>query len=168
MAVLEILRYPDPRLRNTGAAVESVDDPVRQLVDDLLETMYAAPGIGLAAIQVNVMKRVLVVDISDDKSAPVILINPEILTLEGNDIESEEGCLSVPGIYENVKRPERVGLRAFNREGEVFEMEAEGLLATCIQHEVDHLDGKLFVDYLSRLKRHRIRKKAEKQYRASA
>ena len=115
----------------------------------------------------NVAKRVVVIDVSKDRSAPVILLNPEILTLDGDPIESEEGCLSVPGVYENVKRPERVLVRALNRDGEVFEMDAEGLLATCIQHEIDHLDGKLFVDYLSRLKRHRIRKKAEKQSRST-
>ena len=167
MSVLEILHYPDPRLRTTGRKIETVDDAVRTLIDNMLETMYAAPGIGLAAIQVNVAKRVVVIDVSKDRSAPVILLNPEILTLDGDSIESEEGCLSVPGVYENVKRPERVLVRALNRDGEVFEMDAEGLLATCIQHEIDHLDGKLFVDYLSRLKRHRIRKKAEKQSRST-
>ncbi len=168
MAALEILYYPDPRLRSISRAVDSVDDEVRKLVDDMLEIMYATPGIGLAAIQVNVLKRVVVVDVSDDKSQPLALINPEILALEGEEIESEEGCLSVPGIYENVKRPERVRVRALDRNGDTFEMDAEGLLSTCIQHEVDHLDGKLFVDYLSRLKRYRIRKKAEKQHRATA
>lgn len=167
MAALEILHYPDPRLRNISHAVTAVDERVRKLVDDMLETMYAAPGIGLAAIQVNVLQRVVVIDVSDDYCQPLVLINPEILLLEGEEIESEEGCLSVPGIYENVKRPERVHVRALDRNGEIFEIEAQGLLATCIQHEVDHLDGKLFVDYLSRLKRHRIRKKAEKQYRAT-
>lgn len=167
MATLQILHYPDPRLRNVSHAVASVDDGVRKLVDDMLETMYAAPGIGLAAIQVNVLKRVVVVDVSDDHHQPLVLINPEILAQDGEEIESEEGCLSVPGIYENVKRPSHVQIRALDRNGEAFESEAEGLLATCIQHEVDHLDGKLFVDYLSRLKRHRIRKKAEKQYRAA-
>ena len=134
----------------------------------MLETMYAAPGIGLAAIQVNVPKRIVVIDISDDKSDPVVLINPELVSVDGDTIESEEGCLSLPGIYENVKRPERVLVRALDRHRESFELQAQGLLATCIQHEVEHLDGKLFVDHLSRLKRHGIRKKAEKQYRETA
>ena len=167
MAALEILHYPDQRLRKIGRVVEIVDEQVRQLVDDMLETMYAAPGIGLAAIQVNVPKRIVVMDVSDDKRSPLILINPEILALEGDIVESEEGCLSVPGVYENLKRPERVRVRALDKQGETLELEAEGLLGMVIQHEVDHLDGKLFVDYLSRLKRHRIRKKAEKQSRAS-
>ena len=168
MAALEILHYPDPRLRNIGEAVDMVDECVRQLVHDMLDTMYAAPGIGLAAIQVNVPKRVVVIDISDDKSEPLTFINPEILALEGDIVESEEGCLSVPGVYENLKRPERARVRALDTQGQSFELEAEGLLAMVIQHEVDHLDGKLFVDYLSRLKRHRIRKKAEKQTREGA
>ena len=166
MALLEILHYPDPRLRNQAKPVATVDAKVKKLVDDMLETMYAAPGIGLAAIQVNVPKRVIVIDISEDKSAPQVFINPE-LTPEGEVIEAEEGCLSVPGIYESVNRPERVRIQALNREGESFETVADGLLAVCIQHEVDHLDGKLFVDYLSRLKQQRIRKKALK-YRNTA
>ena len=166
MAVLEILHYPDPRLRSTSSAIDTVNNDIRTLIDDMLETMYAAPGIGLAAIQVNVAKRLVVIDVSNDRSSPVILLNPEILALEGSRVESEEGCLSIPGIYENVKRPARALVRALNKDGKEFDMEAEGLLSTCIQHEIDHLDGKLFVDYLSRLKRHRIRKKAEKQSRS--
>ena len=164
MAKLEILHYPDPRLRNTAVQVESVDDNIRSLIDDMLETMYDAPGIGLAATQVNVHKRIIVVDVSDDRSQPVCLINPEIQEEEGG-VETEEGCLSVPGVYENVTRPERIRVTALSREGAAIELAAEGLLAVCIQHEIDHLDGKLFVDYLSRLKRHRIRKKAEKKVR---
>ena len=161
MALLEILHYPDPRLRNQATPVSSVNAEIKKLVDDMLETMYAAPGIGLAAIQVNVPKRVIVIDISEDKSAPQVFINPELIP-DGEVIEAEEGCLSVPGIYETVNRPERVKIQALNREGESFEIVADGLLAVCIQHEVDHLDGKLFVDYLSRLKQQRIRKKALK------
>ena len=161
MALLEILHYPDPRLRNQATPVSSVNAEIRKLVDDMLETMYEAPGIGLAAIQVNVPKRVIVIDISEDKSAPQVFINPELIP-DGEVIEAEEGCLSVPGIYETVNRPERVKIQALNREGESFETVADGLLAVCIQHEVDHLDGKLFVDYLSRLKQQRIRKKALK------
>lgn len=162
MAKLEILHYPDPRLRNHAKPVKNVDEGVRRLVDNMLETMYDAPGIGLAATQVNVARRVIVIDVSEDKSAPFVFINPE-LTPAGEVVEAEEGCLSVPGIYETVNRPERVHVRALDRNGEAFEMDAEGLLAVCVQHEVDHLDGKLFVDYLSRLKQQRIRKKALKQ-----
>ena len=167
MATLEILHYPDPRLRNRCQPVASVTVEVRQLVDDMFETMYAAPGIGLAAIQVNRPQRIVVLDVSEANNEPLALINPEILALDGEEVENEEGCLSVPGIYENVRRPERVKLRALNREGAAFEMEADGMLSVCIQHEIDHLDGKLFVDYLSRLKRQRIRRKAEKQLRSA-
>ncbi len=164
MAKLDILHYPDPRLRNHGAAVEKVDDEIRKLIDDMIETMYEAPGIGLAATQVNVAKRVIVVDISEDKSDPLALVNPEIDERDG-EVETEEGCLSVPGIYETVRRPERIRVTALDRDGKTIEIKAEGLLAVCIQHEVDHLDGRLFVDYLSRLKRQRIKKKAEKGLR---
>lgn len=164
MAKLPILHYPDPRLRNTGQPVEQVDDTIRRLIDDMFETMYAAPGIGLAAIQVNVPKRIIIMDVSDTKTTPYCFINPQILACEG-EFEMEEGCLSLPGIYETVKRPDRVRVRALDRTGESFEMEACGLLSVCIQHEVDHLEGKLFVDYLSRLKRQRIRKKAERQHK---
>ena len=164
MAKLEILHYPDPRLRNRAEPVETVDDEVRRLVDDMLETMYDAPGIGLAAIQVNVPRRVIVVDVSEDKSQPLALVNPRVVEADG-EVVTEEGCLSVPGIYETVTRPEHVRVEALNRDGEPISFEAEGLLAVCIQHEIDHLDGKLFVDYLSQLKRQLIRKKARKQQR---
>ncbi|WP_018233244.1 peptide deformylase [Thioalkalivibrio thiocyanodenitrificans] len=161
MAKLEILHFPDPRLRKRAVPVEKVDDDIRRLVDDMLETMYEAPGIGLAATQVNVQRQVIVIDISENRDAPLVLINPEILSREGEE-EMEEGCLSVPGYYETVRRADRVRVRALNRDGEVCEMDADGLLAVCIQHEMDHLDGKLFVDYLSPLKRSRIQKKLEK------
>jgi len=164
MARLEILRYPDPRLREKARPVARVDGHVRRLAEDMLETMYAAPGIGLAATQVGVPKRVVVIDVSEDRSQPLVLINPEIVAREGEE-EMEEGCLSVPGIYERVRRAARVRVRALDREGRPFEREADGLLAVCIQHEIDHLDGKLFVDYLSELKRSRIRKRLEKQRR---
>ena len=164
MATLEILHFPDPRLRTRAKAVATVDDQLRRLVDDMLETMYAAPGIGLAATQVNVHKRVIVIDLSKEQNQPLVLINPEIIEKRGVE-EMEEGCLSVPGIYERVERADRVRVRALGRDGQAFELEAEGLLAVCIQHEIDHLDGKLFVDYLSQLKRQRIRKKLEKQRR---
>ena len=161
MAKLEILHYPDPRLRNRANPVAAVDDDLRTLVDDMLETMYDAPGIGLAATQVNVAQRVVVIDISEDKSQPLCFINPKILDADGK-VELEEGCLSVPGIYENVQRAEQIRVQAIDRDGKDFTMDAEGVLAVCIQHEIDHLDGKLFVDYLSRLKQQRIRKKAQK------
>jgi peptide deformylase len=167
MALLEILHFPDPRLRNLARPVAEVDDALRQLVDDMFETMYAAPGIGLAATQVNVAKRIVVIDISEDKTQPLCLINPEIIEKHGVE-EMEEGCLSVPGVYDVVQRAERIRVRALDREGQVFETETDGLLAVCIQHEIDHLDGKLFVDYLSQLKRTRIRKKLEKEQRQSA
>jgi peptide deformylase len=164
MAVLEILHFPDPRLRTKAQAVPRVDDKIRRLVDDMFETMYAAPGIGLAATQVNVPLRVLVLDVSEERNAPRCFVNPEILTREGDE-EMEEGCLSVPGVYDRVHRAERIRVRALDRDGQAFELDADGLLAVCIQHEIDHLDGKLFVDYLSALKRQRIRKKLEKDAR---
>ncbi len=164
MAILDILHFPDPRLRNRAKAVTVVDETIGRLVDDMLETMYQAPGIGLAATQVNVAKRVVVIDISEEKNQPLCLINPEILEKEGVE-QMEEGCLSVPGIYELVTRANQIRLRALDREGKPFEMTAEGLLAVCIQHELDHLEGKLFVDYLSSLKRQRIRKRLEKEGR---
>ncbi len=167
MAILEILHYPDPRLRNKAKPVEKVDDDIRQLVDDMFETMYEAPGIGLAATQANVSRRVIVIDVSDEKNAPLCLINPEIVAREGEE-ESEEGCLSVPGVYDSVTRSERVRVNALDRDGQSIELQADGLLAVCIQHEIDHLDGKLFVDYLSNLKRQRIRKKLEKESRHSS
>ncbi|HED39487.1 MAG TPA: peptide deformylase [Chromatiales bacterium] len=166
MALLHILRFPDPRLRLVSAPVSVVDETIRQLIDDMLETMYAAPGIGLAAPQVDVAQRVVVVDASPEGDAPVCLVNPEIISREGVEI-MEEGCLSVPGFHENVERASRIKVRALDREGQPFELEAEGLLAVCIQHEIDHLDGKLFVDYLSEIKRKRIQKKMEKQRRFS-
>jgi peptide deformylase len=161
MAQLQILEYPDPRLRTRAEPVEAVDDALRQLIDDMFETMYAAPGIGLAATQVNVHRRLLVADVSEDHDDPRVFINPEILEMDGVAV-SEEGCLSVPGFYEKVERAERVRVRALDRDGRPFELELEGLLAVCVQHEIDHLDGKLFVDYLSDLKRQRIRKRIEK------
>ena len=164
MAIREILEYPDPRLRTVASPVAQVDDTIRELVDDLLETMYAAPGIGLAATQVDVHQRVLVLDISEDKSEPLCLINPEILE-ESGTATAEEGCLSVPEVYESVDRAETIQVRALDRAGEVIEFSAEGLLAVCIQHEMDHLDGKLFVDYLSQLKRQRLKRKARKKLR---
>ena len=164
MSRLEILHFPDPRLRRRAAPVEVVDDDVRRLIDDMLETMYDAPGIGLSAPQVNVAKRVVTIDVSKERNAPLCLVNPEVRSADG-ETETEEGCLSVPGVYEVVRRPERVRVSALDRDGHAREIEAEGLLAVCIQHEIDHLDGRLFVDYLSRLKRQRIRRKAEKAQR---
>lgn len=164
MAKLKILEFPDPRLRTKAAPVEVVDDNLRALIDDMFETMYAAPGIGLAATQVDVHRRLLVADVSADQSEPQVLINPEILEKDGV-IVSDEGCLSVPGYYEEVERAEHIRVRFLDRQGEVREMEAEGLLAVCIQHEMDHLLGKLFVDYLSEAKRQRIRKKLLKERR---
>ncbi|MDX1252729.1 MAG: peptide deformylase [Gammaproteobacteria bacterium] len=164
MAILSILHYPDPRLRNKATPVEHVDDAIKNLVSDMFETMYQAPGIGLAAPQVNVSRRVIVIDISEQRDAPLCLINPEILTKEGVE-QMEEGCLSVPGIYEPVQRAKRIKVRALDRDGKPFEITVDDLLAVCIQHEIDHLDGKLFVDYLSQLKRERIRKKLEKNMR---
>ncbi len=164
MAKLTILEFPDPRLRTRAKPVETVDDELRTLIDDMFETMYAAPGIGLAATQVDVHQRLLVTDVTSDKSAPYVLINPEILEKDGVAV-TEEGCLSVPGYYEEVERAEHIRVRFLDRNGDEVEMEAEGLLAVCIQHEMDHLDGKLFVDYLSEAKRMRIRKKLVKEQR---
>lgn len=167
MTILNILEYPDPRLRTRARPVEAVDDRIRRLVDDMLETMYEAPGIGLAATQVNVHQRIIVVDVSENRDDPHAFVNPEIELLGGR-IETEEGCLSVPGFYEPVVRAEQIRLTALDRDGVALEREVEGLLAVCIQHECDHLDGKLFVDYLSNLKRTRIRRKLEKQQRLQA
>ena len=164
MARLEILHFPDPRLRRRAEPVGAVDDRVRRLIDDMFETMYDAPGIGLAAPQVNVAKRVITIDLSKDRSEPLCLVDPEILRA-GGEAETEEGCLSVPGVYGVVKRAERIRVSATGRDGRSREIEAEGLLAACIQHEIDHLDGRLFVDHLSRMKRQRIRRKAEKLLR---
>ena len=165
MAILNILEFPDPRLRTHAKPVDVVDDTLRQLIDDMFETMYAAPGIGLAATQVNVHKRLVVMDLSEDKSEPRVFINPEFEPLTEQMDQYQEGCLSVPGFYENVDRPQKVKIKALDRDGQPFELIAEGLLAVCIQHECDHLNGKLFVDYLSSLKRDRIKKKLEKQHR---
>jgi len=162
MTKLAILEYPDPRLRTKAERVEVVDDALRQLIDDMLETMYAAKGIGLAASQVDVHKRLLVLDISDTRDDPRVFINPEILLAEGR-APGEEGCLSLPGIYDKLERAERIRVRALDREGRPFELEAEGMLAVCIQHEMDHLEGKLFVDYLSELKRQLIRRRLSKE-----
>jgi peptide deformylase len=164
MARLDILHYPDVRLHTVAKAVEAVDERIRKLVDDMAETMYAAPGIGLAATQVNVHERVVVIDLSETHDQLRVFINPEIVAQSGRE-ESEEGCLSVPGVFDKVTRAERVTVRALNRDGKPFELEADGLLAVCIQHEMDHLMGKVFVDYLSGLKRNRIKAKLLKQAR---
>ncbi len=167
MALLKILEYPDPRLRTRAKPVEAVDARIRQLIDDMFETMYAAPGIGLAATQVDVHERVIVMDISEERDEPLCFVNPELVKVDGK-LEHEEGCLSVPGIYESVSRAERIRVSALGRDGEPFELDADGLLAVCIQHEIDHLEGKLFVDYLSELKRQRLRKKLAKSRRRPA
>ena len=167
MAKLKILEFPDPRLRTRARPVDNVDDALRKLIDDMFETMYAAPGIGLAATQVDVHRRLLVADVSSDRSEPHALINPEILEKDGVAV-SEEGCLSVPGYYEEVERAEHIRVKFLNRDGDEVEMEAEGLLAVCIQHEMDHLEGKLFVDYLSEAKRSRIRKRLMRDRRLKA
>lgn len=164
MPLLPILHFPDPKLRTRAAPVVRVDDTIRTLIDDMFKTMYEAPGIGLAATQVDVHQRVIVIDVSEEKNTPLAFINPEIVEKHGVE-EMDEGCLSVPGIYEKVQRAERVTVRALDRNGQPFELVADGLLAVCIQHEMDHLEGKLFVDYLSSLKRQRIQKKLEKQRR---
>lgn len=158
MANLDILIYPDDRLRATAAPVENVDDPTRSLISNMFETMYAAPGIGLAATQVDVHQRIVVIDVSEHSDQPLTLINPEIIAVEGR-ADHEEGCLSIPGIFEMVQRDEYIKFAAIDRDGNPYEMEAEGLLAVCVQHEIDHLDGVLFVDHLSALKKRRIKKK---------
>jgi peptide deformylase len=159
MSLLTILEYPDLRLRKRATAITEVNDALRRTIDDMFETMYAAPGIGLAATQVDFHKRLLVLDVSDEKDAPLVFINPEIEVLDPEPLGYEEGCLSVPGYYDLVTRPRKIKVKALNRNGEAFELEAEGILAVCLQHEVDHLDGKLFVDYLSILKRQRLKHK---------
>ena len=168
MAVLEILEFPDPRLRTVAEPVGEVTDQTRALLDDMFETMYDAPGIGLAATQVNVHQRILVIDVSEEHNEPRVFINPEVAVLDPELGEYDEGCLSVPGFYETVNRPRRIRVTALDRDGQSFTEELEGLLAICLQHEIDHLDGKLFVDYLSPLKRNRIRKKLEKDQRRRA
>lgn len=166
--ILNILEYPDPRLRTIAKPVKEVTDETRKLIDDMFETMYDAPGIGLAATQVNVHQQIIVMDLSEDRSDPRVFINPEVEVLDGDYQPMQEGCLSVPGFYEDVDRIEHVRIKAVDYHGEAYELEATGLLAVCIQHEMDHLNGKLFVDYLSALKRNRIRKKLEKLHKQSA
>ncbi|SEK21242.1 peptide deformylase [Atopomonas hussainii] len=168
MAIMSILEFPDPRLRTVAKDVSEVTDETRRLIDDMFETMYDAPGIGLAATQVNVHQRIVVIDISEEKDQPLVFINPSFEPLTDEMDQYQEGCLSVPGFYENVDRPQRVKVRALGRDGQPFEMICEGLLAVCIQHECDHLNGKLFVDYLSALKRDRIKKKLEKLHKQQA
>jgi len=168
MALLPILEFPDPRLRTVAQPVAQVDDRVRKIVDDMFETMYAAPGIGLAATQVDVHERIITIDVSEDKSEPLVFINPEITVLEGQPESMQEGCLSVPGFYEDVTRIEHCLVKALDRDGKPFEMECRGLLAVCIQHEEDHLEGKLMVDYLSPLKRKRIKEKLDKKHKLEA
>lgn len=167
MALLEILEYPDPLLRTKAQVVKTVDDAIRKLVSDMFETMYAAPGIGLAANQVKAFERVIVIDVSDHKDQPLCLINPELIASSGTQT-CEEGCLSVPGVYADVERASEIQVKALDCDGQPFELDATELLAVCIQHEMDHLQGKLFVDYLSPLKRLRVRKKLEKQQRIEA
>jgi len=164
MAILQILHHPDPRLRKKSKKIARVNDEITTLIDDMLETMYAAPGVGLAAPQINRQVRLIVVDVSKEKDQPMSFINPEIVKKEGKH-KGEEGCLSVPGFYEEVERSEKIEVKALDRNGKEFSIEAEGLLSVCIQHEIDHLNGKLFVDYLSRLKQNRIMKKIQKQER---
>ena len=166
MAKLPILEFPDPRLRTVAKPVEQVDDALRSLVDDMFETMYAAPGIGLAATQVDVHQRLLVLDVSEDQSRPMVFINPEILSAEGHQVY-QEGCLSVPGIFADVTRADEITVRFLDRQGQPQELRADGLLAVCIQHEMDHLMGKVFVEYLSPLKRNRIKTKMVKQQRGA-
>ncbi|GAA6151421.1 peptide deformylase [Pseudoteredinibacter isoporae] len=169
MAILEILEFPDPRLRTTAEDVSEVNDEIRSLVDDMFDTMYDAPGVGLAATQVNVHKRVVVIDVSEEQDQPLVFINPQVEVLDQDSLHDyDEGCLSVPGFYETVSRPDRIRVTALDRDGKTFSLEPDGLLAVCIQHELDHLNGKLFVDYISNMKRQRIRKKLEKQHRTQA
>ena len=168
MSILQILEFPDPRLRKIAEPVTVFDEKLEVLIEDMLETMYEAQGIGLAATQVNVHRRLLVIDVSENRDAPQIFVNPTCEILEDELSEYDEGCLSVPGFYETVSRPSAVKITAQDAKGEKFELPAEGILATCIQHEIDHLDGKLFVDYLSTLKRQRIRSKLEKEHKKSA
>lgn len=164
MAILNILHYPDARLHTVASPVKQVNSEIRTLIDNMAQTMYAAPGVGLAATQVNVHKQIIVIDISEDHQQLMVLINPRIVS-SGGVAEREEGCLSVPGIYEKVQRAERVTVEALDRDGQAFRLEAEGLLGVCLQHEIDHLRGKVFVEYLSRLKQTRIKIKMQKQFR---
>ncbi len=164
MSILPVLEFPDPRLRNVASPVKQVNNKIKSMVDDMFETMYDAHGVGLAATQVDIQLQLIVIDVSEEKNDPLCLINPEIISESGRE-ESDEGCLSVPGIFEPIQRAEVIRVKALNKEGDVFEMDADGLLAVCIQHEMDHLLGKLFVDYLSPLKRNRIKKKMQKQHK---
>jgi len=168
MSILQILEFPDPRLRKIAEPVTVFDEKLEVLIEDMFETMYEAQGIGLAATQVNVHKRLLVIDVSENRETPQVFINPEFEVIEDELSDYDEGCLSVPGFYETVSRPRAVKISAQDAKGEKFELPAEGILATCIQHEIDHLDGKLFVDYISALKRQRIRSKLEKEHKKSA
>lgn len=168
MAILEILEYPDKRLRTIAKPVTEVTDKIRKIIDDMFETMYEAPGIGLAASQVDVHLRIVTMDLSEEKDDPLVFINPEVTVLDGELESMQEGCLSVPGFYEDVTRVEHCLVKALDRDGKPFELEARGLLAVCIQHELDHLEGKLMVDYLSPLKRNRIKSKLEKQHKIDA
>jgi peptide deformylase len=168
MAILQILEFPDSRLRKVATAVSTFDEKLDSLISNMLETMYDAKGIGLAATQVNVHKRLLVLDVSENRDSPQVFINPEFEVMDEELTDYDEGCLSVPGFYETVSRPCKIRVKALNSKGESFALDAEGLLSTCIQHEIDHLNGKLFVDYLSVLKRHRIRRKLEKEHKKTA
>lgn len=168
MAKLPILHFPDPRLRTKAKPVAKVDDSIRQLIKDMFETMYEAPGIGLAATQVNHHIRLVVMDISEEKNQPMVFINPKVTPLTQEKAPYEEGCLSVPSVYDMVDRPTKVRVEALNEQGEAFELETDGLLAVCLQHELDHLEGKLFVDYLSSLKRQRIKAKLQKLQKQQA
>ena len=167
MSILTILEYPDPRLRTKAEPVDDFGDALQKQIDDMFETMYEAPGIGLAATQVNIHKQLFVIDVSEDKSSPLVFINPEVVELRGVE-QMEEGCLSFPGVYAKVERADEVTFKALDRYGKEFQLDADGLLAVCMQHELDHTKGKLFVDYLSALKRQRIRKKLEKEHKAKA
>ena len=168
MAKLEILEFPDPRLRTIAKPVTIFDAKLHRLIDDMFETMYEAPGIGLAATQINVHEQLIVIDVSEHKNEPLVFVNPALEILDNDLEEYDEGCLSVPGFYETVSRPRQVRVDALDRNGEPFQLVVDGLLATCIQHEMDHLNGKLFVDYLSTLKRQRIRSKLEKAHKMAA
>ena len=166
MALLPILEFPDPRLRTVAKPVEDVNDDTRQIIDDMFETMYDAPGVGLAATQVDIHQQIIVIDVSEERNEPYVFINPKIEILDETLFDYEEGCLSVPGFYEEITRPRHVRITSLDRNGDSFTIEPEGLLAVCVQHEMDHLEGKLFVDYISNLKRQRIRKKLEKSQRS--
>ncbi|MFL0806355.1 MAG: peptide deformylase [Oceanobacter sp.] len=168
MAILDILEFPDPQLRTVAKPVETVDERVRTIVADMFETMYEAPGIGLAATQVNIHERIITIDVSEDKSEPLVFINPTVDVLDGEPETMQEGCLSVPGFYEDVTRIEHCLVKALDKDGQPFELECRGLLAVCIQHELDHLDGKLMVDYVSAFKRKRIKDKLVKKHKLEA